>query len=305
MRAPLRPYRSTTADSARWNGFVFRDGDIIISSPVKCGTTWTQMICALLIFQQRSFPMALDLISPWLEMLMRPLADVVSDLDAQQHRRFIKSHTPLDGLPFHDEVTYICVGRDPRDAALSLDNHMANMNMTAFLFGLQTAVGLDGLAALAPVRGTARSTSVRERFWQWVDTPKSPGLLTMVHHLKTFWEAREHSNVVLLHYGDLKADLEGQMRHLADRLRVTIPEELWFELVQGATFEEMRRRADEIVPNSTEAVWYDNARFFNKGISGQWKGLLADEDLRRYESRIIRFADPELIDWMHQGSIFV
>jgi aryl sulfotransferase len=302
VRAPLRQYRSTIADSARWEGFIFRDGDIVISAPIKCGTTWTQMICALLIFQQRVFPMALDLISPWLEMLMRPLADVARDLDAQQHRRFIKSHTPLDGLPFHDKVTYICVGRDPRDAALSLDNHMANMNMTALVFALQSAAGLDGLAEFAPAERSVLPASARERFWEWVDAPTSPGLRPMVHHLKTFWEARGHPNVVLLHYGDLKADLEGQMRRLAARLGVAIHEDLWLELVRGATFEEMRSRADELVPNSTEGIWHDNARFFNKGSNGQWRGLLDDEDLRRYDARIAGLADPDLLAWMHQGS---
>src|SRR5262249_38699700 len=35
---------------ARWEGFEFRPGDIVISTPKKCGTTWTQMLCALLIF---------------------------------------------------------------------------------------------------------------------------------------------------------------------------------------------------------------------------------------------------------------
>src|SRR5258706_9172055 len=176
MRAPLTRYRSVAADSARWEGFVFRDGDIVISAPIKCGRTWRQMICALWIFQQRTFPMALDLISPWLDILTRPLAEVVSDLNNQQHRRFVKSHTPLDGLPFHNQVTYVCVGRDPRDAAMSFDNHMANMNITAFLFALQTAAGLNDLSEFTPERPPVRSESARERFRQWVDAPASSGL---------------------------------------------------------------------------------------------------------------------------------
>ena len=96
--APVR-YRSFLFDSVRWDGFALRPGDIIISTPPKCGTTWMQMICALLIFRTPAFDRPLDLISPWLEMLTRPRADVVADLEAQSHRRFIKSHTPLDGLP--------------------------------------------------------------------------------------------------------------------------------------------------------------------------------------------------------------
>jgi len=300
---PLVRYQSVVADSARWKGFVFRHGDVIISAPIKCGSTWIQMICALLIFQQRTLPTTLDLISPWLDMLTRPLADVVSDLDAQQHRRFIKSHTPLDGLPFDEHVIYVCVGRDPRDAAISFDHHVANMDVNALLLARHMAVGLDDLAEPTPEGPPVRFGSERERFWQWVDSPTSPSLRAMVHHLTTFWEARDRPNVVLLHYGDLKADLERQIRRLAARLEVNVAEELWPNLVQAATFEEMRRRADELVPNASDGLWRDNARFFNKGTIGQWQRLLDDEDLRRYQARIMELADPELATWMHQGPI--
>ena len=219
MGPTLARYRSWSSDSARWEGFLFRDGDILISTPVKCGTTWIQMICALLIFQQRTLPRTLDIISPWVDNLSRPLRDVASDLDAQRHRRFYKSHTPLDGLPFDERVTYICVGRDPRDAALSFDNHMANMDVKAFLAARQRALGANDLP-VPPVR----SASERERFWRWVD---DTGSRLMVHHFTTFWDVRERPNVVLLHYSDLKADLEKQMRRLAARLEIEVPRALW------------------------------------------------------------------------------
>ena len=92
-------YRSTVLDSNRWQRFSARAGDIIISTPAKSGTTWMQMICALLIFQRTTFDRSLDLISPCLDMQTRDIGDVIADLEAQQHRRFIKTHTPLDGLP--------------------------------------------------------------------------------------------------------------------------------------------------------------------------------------------------------------
>jgi hypothetical protein len=37
---PLRRYRGFMADSDRWRRFAFRDGDIVITTPSKCGTTW-------------------------------------------------------------------------------------------------------------------------------------------------------------------------------------------------------------------------------------------------------------------------
>ena len=48
----VRRYEGVVFDSSRWDGFALRPGDIVISTPPKCGTTWTQMICALLILQE-------------------------------------------------------------------------------------------------------------------------------------------------------------------------------------------------------------------------------------------------------------
>src|SRR6476660_7616371 len=111
MSKALRRYRSFINDSGRWDGFALRDGDIIISTPSKCGTTWMQMICALLIFRTPDLPASLATLSPWVDMLTRPVDDVVRDLESQTHRRFMKTHTPLDGIPDHPGVTYIHVAR--------------------------------------------------------------------------------------------------------------------------------------------------------------------------------------------------
>src|SRR3954466_182634 len=119
LETPRMRYRTIVADSRRWDGVAFRPGDVVISTPPKCGTTWTQMLCALLIFDGPTFPAPLDEVSPWLDKNISPLAEVTEALAAQTHRRFIKTHTPLDGLPLHPEVTYLVVGRDPRDVAIS------------------------------------------------------------------------------------------------------------------------------------------------------------------------------------------
>lgn len=300
-------YRSLAMDSARFDGFEFRDGDIIISTPPKCGTTWTQTICALLIFQATEFPQHIDLISPWLEQTLRPLDSVFSDLDAQRHRRFIKSHTPLDGLPFDERVTYICVGRDPRDVALSWDNHVFNLDLAAFVALREKAVGNEDLPELLAKAMSSGGGDERERFWQWVDDETPPtetvtGLKFTLHHLATFFEERTRPNVILLHYGDLKADLEGQMRALADRLGIGVPEALWSKLVPAATFESMKSNAQGVGPNQTESIWLDSGRFFNKGTSGQWRSLLDADDLKRYAARVEELASRELSEWVHQGA---
>lgn len=300
---PVR-YRNLVMDSARWDSFEFRDGDIVISTPSKCGTTWTQMICALLIFKSPELPLRLNLLSPWLDMQLEKIDDVRAQLEGQQHRRFIKSHTPLDGLPFDDRVTYITVGRDPRDVAISWDHHVDNMDMDAFMAQRRAAVGIDDLAELMPEGIPVRPGSEAERFWRWVDGEAGTGgLVDLVHHLGTFWQARDKPNVVLLHYGDLKADLEGQMRGLADRLGAEVPEPRWPSLVEAATFASMKNRAEERAPGPASSIWRDADNFFHSGTNGQWQTLLDVDGIRRYEERVRSLASPELAAWIHASGL--
>ena len=299
----MRRYQATVYDSDRWDGFELRPGDIIISTPPKCGTTWTQMICALLILQEPELPLPLDTLSPWLDMVTRSRTEVFADLEAQAHRRFIKTHTPLDGLPRDPSVTYLCVGRDPRDVALSMDHHIDNMDFGAFLDARAQAAAIDGIE-LGPLPPRApRPDDERERFWQWVDddTPSTQvgsSLRRTMEHLQAFWSVADELDVVHLHYDDLQADLEGQMRQLADRLGIGVDEHRWPRLVQAATFESMRTRADTSVP-AGGGHWIDPAAFFRRGTSGQWRDLLDDADLARYAARVRLLASDDLIEWVH------
>src|SRR5207237_1422640 len=53
-------------------------------------------------------------------------------LDGQQHRRFLKSHLPLDALPYFPEVRYLWVVRDTRDVFMSLWNHYSSHTDAAY-----------------------------------------------------------------------------------------------------------------------------------------------------------------------------
>lgn len=308
MRDPLVRYRCVVFDSARWEGFSFREDDIIISTPAKCGTTWTQMIVALLIFQTPQLPRPLDELSPWVDIQIHKRDEVFAQLEAQTHRRFIKSHTPLDGLPMYDNVVYLGIGRDLRDVGFSWANHMANLNFDNFFKAREAAVGLDDLPELAPGGPPVFPESELGRFWMWVDdpTPVPAALATMAqsaHHLNTFWEARDAPNVMLLHYADMKADLAGQMRALAARLGIEVRESRWPELVEAASFERMKERADELAPEVDNRIWQDNNRFFHRGRS-QWRELLDEKGLLRYADRVTSLdVDPDLLTWAHRGPI--
>ncbi len=300
----LTRYRHPVYDSARWEGFAFREDDIVISTPPKCGATWMQTLCAMLVLDTVEFDRPLAEISPWLDMQTNQLATVVRLLEAQQHRRLIKTHTPLDGLPYDERVTYICVGRDPRDVALSFEHHMANLDMVAFMTARAAAVGLDDMADFGPPP-TPASDDPAERFWAWVydDDSAAMGatLAAILHHLATFWPLRSQENVALFHYDDLLADLPGQLQALSAALQITITDTRLQHFAAAGTFDRMKERADDLVPDAGNRIWRSNSDFFHRGRSGQWSGLLDDAGRRRYDQRVAELVPADLATWAHSG----
>jgi hypothetical protein len=303
-QTPRRRYHTILADSARWDGFAFRPGDIVISTPPKCGTTWTQMLCALLIFDGPVFPAPLDHISPWLDMCNRPLAEVTADLAAQPHRRFIKTHTPLDGLPWRADVTYVVVGRDPRDVAISFWHHAANMDVAHFLELRAAAVGNDDLADLPPRRPPAEDPVAWFRTFVAEEMQISPpSLASVLHHLDTGWRRRHAPNVALVHYADLQADLEGELLRLARVLGIPCAPERARELVAEASLARMRARSAELAPEVSQGNWKDVPAFFRSGGRGEWRDLLSPADLAAYDVRVAQLVDSELAVWAHDGRL--
>ena len=88
-------FQNHHADSTRWNDFQFRPDDIVIASWGKSGTTWLQQIVSQLVFQG-SEEVPMNVTSPWLDFRPIPLEPVTGLLEAQKHRRFIKTHLALN-----------------------------------------------------------------------------------------------------------------------------------------------------------------------------------------------------------------
>jgi aryl sulfotransferase len=288
-------YTSPDEDSGRWDGFEFRPGDIVISTRSKSGTTWMQMICALLIFQTSDLPESLTTLSPWLDMLTTPTAEIFDRLDAQQHRRFIKTHTPLDGIPLDDRATYIVVAREPIDMAVSLYHQGANINRTR----------LRELTGQPEPTGTEKPPRpLHQWLVDWIDRDSSPreqtdSLPGVMWHLADAWRRRDQPNIVLVHYDDLLADTGGEMRRLARRLAIDVAEPLWPTLVDAAGFASMRANAEAAAPNPLD-VLKDNAAFFRRGSSGAGREILTEAELAHYRDRLSDLAPLPLLDWLER-----
>jgi hypothetical protein len=288
-------YLSVDEDSDRWSDFPFRSGDIVISTRSKSGTTWMQMICALLIFQTPQLPAPLSVISPWLDWVGQPRQEVVGRLAAQRHRRVIKTHTPLDGLPLDDRATYIVMGRHPLDSAVSLYHQGNNIDRVR----QRQRAGRP-----EPSQPEPPSPPLREWLLAWVNGTDSPrehldSLPGVFWHLSDAWRRRQ-PNVVLVHYDDLQADLRGAMVGLADRLGIPVPAHRWPALVEAATFASMRASARQWAPNP-DGILKDPGAFFRHGVSGEGAATLGAAGLARYYERARELAVPDLVTWIHRA----
>ncbi len=249
------------------------------------------MICALLIFQTVELPARLTELSPWLDFLGTPLDSVVARLEAQQHRRFVKTHTPLDGIPLDLRATYIVVARHPLDAAVSAYHQGHNLDR-------QRMQELTGQAQ-------PTTTSLPERDWllEWIDADPDPqtqldSLPGFAHHLTDAWSRRHDPNVVLVHYQDLTDDLEREMRRVAGRLGIVVPASLWPDLVRAARFDAMQAQAETLAPDPAD-ILIDHAKFFRRGESGSGRALLTRAELARYRALAARLMPADLVEWLH------
>lgn len=301
----MRRYRGFIADSARWERFAFRPDDVTISTPSKCGTSWMQNIVGMLLLDRTDLGAPISSLSPWLDMLIRTDEEVFRPLERQQHRRFIKTHTPLDGVPRLPSVTYITVIRHPLDVAMSDLDHSDNERFDRLVQLRAAVVGSEASS------GGALDDAPEEpdAYLRWfIDNDVEPtgsgpyGLADYCNQALTYWNARREPNVHLFHYADLWADRDREMRRVAAALGVGVDEDRWPSFVEAAGIDSMRARADDTVPEVASGIWRSPERFFRVGGTRDWASILDDNDLAHFDERLRELAG-DATDWVLRGRV--
>jgi aryl sulfotransferase len=286
---PKRYYDGIFSDSHHWDQFEHRARDVFICVPPKSGTTWMQAICGLLIFGDPDAQIAYPEISPWIEFKLssKTIDTRIALLRDQTHQRFIKSHSPLDGVPYFDDCTYIVGHRHPLDVHFSMWNHVQNMHID-LLDHLYTDDVDHTLNAFL-------SNGIEgEGFDQ-------PSLAFLAHHLRTVRALSDLPNVHLFHYQTTLNDLRGQMARVADAIGVTHPPALFDTLVAKARFKSMKANAHLTAPGGKSGLFKDPSAFFKTGRSGNWAGKLSSEQIERYQTRISELLDQDEIRYIETG----
>ncbi len=121
------------------------------------------------------------------------------------------------------------------------------------------------------------------------------------HFENSFWAARHEPHVLLVHFADLKADRDGEMRRIADFLDIKTPEDLWPELVAAAGFNAMKSKSKELMPSAHMLFQGGGDSFLHKGTNGRWEGVVDPEDLGRYDAKVKAEFSPALANWVANG----
>ena len=281
-------------DSTIWNDFSFRDDDIIISTYAKSGTTWVQQILAQLIFNGATGLNVAEM-SPWVDFRLPPKDVKFEAIEAQTHRRYLKTHLPVDALVYSPKVKYLYVARDGRDVLWSYYNHHSKHN--ELFYQEINGVGSPGIEPAKPPQH-----EIHEYFQVWLENDGYP-LWRFWHNIRTWWEIRHLPNLMLLHFSALKADMPGQIRRIAAFLDIPIDESKWEAILEHCSFDYMRAHAESSVPLGG-AVWEGGAKtFIHKGTNGRWRDVLTEEDNANYESRALEELGPECAQWLSTGQL--
>jgi aryl sulfotransferase len=281
-------------DSTVWNDIDFRDDDIVIATYAKSGTSWMQQIVSQLIFQgQKDLPVAE--MSPWVDLRVPPKEVKLPGISAQTHRRFLKTHLPVDALVFSEKAKYLYIGRDARDVIWSLHNHHSTAN-DMWYEALNNTPGLVGPKIGKP------PTSAAEYFTQWLDNDGSP-FWPYWENVRSWWGVRGLENIKFVHFADLKRDLPGQIKDIAAFLEIEIPSGVLDKILHHCSFEYMKNHASDSVPLGG-AFWDGGAEtFIHKGTNGRWSDVLDVSESERYLAMAEKELGSECARWLANGSL--
>jgi aryl sulfotransferase len=301
-------YQNHHMDSTRWDAYSPRNDDIVISTSIKSGTTWVQSIVRELIVHgldghasglPERIPLQDRASSFWLEAnFNREIGTLYEKLEAQEHRRFIKTHLPLDGLPFYPQVKYLVIGRDARDVFMSLWNHYANYS-DDFYKKINEAPDLIG-------EPCPRCPEDIHAFWQswisqgWFDWEQEGyPFWGNMHHAQTWWNYRHLGNIQFFHYADMLANPTGEIKRIAEFLDIDVSDEVISTIVQETSLSAMRQRS---LQAGSSTIFQEGAKtFFFKGTNGRWRDVLSNDELTLYETTKSQVLSLECARWLEQG----
>ena len=242
----------------------WRDKDILISVPVKSGTTWTMNIVYQLL--TGGDPDFEDIYAevPWLEILTRPgmplqeLLDRVDTMPRDRPRAF-KTHSAPPVLPYVEpggtkDVRYIVVLRNPEEALVSIKPFLEKHT--------------DEWYELWQVPKRALTRPDFPAFYH--EVIESMGMNAAIFgFLQSWWPLRHNKNVLFMHFTDMKKDHEGSLRAIAEFIGAHPTDEEWKAVTDYTSFGWMKQNGIKFdATTATEVPVLTPGAMVRKGQTG-------------------------------------
>ena len=275
----------------RYKNWKVRPDDVYVLTFPKNGTTWTQELVWLLKndcdFEQaktvpidKRFPyMDLPVLMDFNKKELPPIlqGDILKMVEEMPSPRFIKSHLHLCLLPgdLIEKSKVVTCLRNPKDALVSFYHHEKIIKNHTFTRDFPTYFDhfMDNLVLYSP-------------YFEYV---------------KEAWQRRNHPNVCLLFFEDMKKDLATSVRKVARFLGKEVPEEKVEALVDHLSFKKMKNnqavnKEDEV----GKMILIDEGHFMRKGEVGDWKNYFTDEMNKRMDEAIEKNFRPIGLDFIYE-----
>ena len=276
----------------------WRDGDIVVSVPIKSGTTWTMNI----VHQLRSggdpdFECVYAEV-PWLELVPEPgstLTERLARLAAmpEHRRRAFKTHTEPGPLPFQapgsgNDVKYVVILRNPEEALASMYPFIRSHSDAWFELW-----GIDKAEIVPPDFAT---------FFEHAAKPMVRDLL--FGFVEAWWPLRHESNVLLMHFADMKRDHQGSVRRIADFLGFEPADTEWPAILEYTSFSWMKQHEQKFDgPHAMKVPIIDPGAMLRKGETGaaHEDGVTStmSEELKDIGGEVL--SDKAALEWMYRG----
>ena len=273
----------------RYKNWEVRLEDVYVFGFLKTGTTWVQELVwclqnncdidkAKTISGQERVPfLETPVISDFLDEVRPHLDGYFEKLATMDSPRVFKSHLPFGHFPGHfiDKSRVVICLRNPKDTVVSYYHHEKLIGVFDYSGDFETYFDLfmDGLLLY---------TSYFE-------------------HIPQLWEQRNHPNVCLLFYEELKADLAGNIRKVAKFLGKEITEEQVGILVDHLSFKKMKQnKSVNLEPFQNGKIMKKEGSFIRRGEVGDWKNYFTDEMSKRMDEAIEKYLKPVGLEFRYE-----